>query len=82
LVGAAIGFIVGSVSYNKDRTNNLENNATINITALIRGVVKMAMTASVSYWYIQFLKNERRRIREEKDARQFFSKKSASGNKY
>ena len=50
--------------------------------SLLRSISIAAISASASYCYHRYLRNEMRRRREEKDAREFFSKKSASGNKY
>jgi hypothetical protein len=82
LVGAAIGCIVGCVSYYDCSHTTQESRYGTNQTKLVHGLVKAAISASASYWYLRFLKNERRKKLEEKDARQFFSRKSASGNKY
>ena len=57
-------------------------NATTDILSLLRSVSIMAISTSASYWYLRCLRNEIRRRREERDARDFFSRKSASGNKY
>lgn len=80
LVGAAIGAIVGCVSNHglphKGRANTADR------TDLVCGLAKVIASATASYWYLNFLKSERRRVREERDARLFFSKKSASGNQY
>jgi len=49
---------------------------------LLRSISTMAISASASYWYIRQARSKMRQQREEKEAREFFSKKSASGNKY
>jgi hypothetical protein len=82
LVGVAIGCLVGCASYYECSQTKQELRTGTDQTKLVHGLVKAAITASVSHWYLRFLKNERRKKLEEKDARQFFSRKSASGNKY
>jgi hypothetical protein len=49
---------------------------------LLRSVSTMVISASALYWYIHHARNTMRRLYEEKDARVFFSKTSATGNKY
>ena len=84
-VSAVIGFGVGCVSsYDRvsRRGNDQRNISSIDSMTLLRGAVSMAISGTASYCYLRFLKNATRRRREEKDAREFFSMKSASGNKY
>ncbi|KAL3801766.1 hypothetical protein HJC23_001162 [Cyclotella cryptica] len=84
-VAVVIGFGVGCVSSHdwvSRRSSQQRNTKSIDMMVLLSSAVSMAISTSASYWYLRFLKNEARRKREEKDAREFFSKKSASGNKY
>ena len=82
-VAAALGLIAGCSSLRQPRstTTQMSTNS-LNRPSLVTGLAMLAITTASSYCYLRFLKNERRRILEEKDARLFFSKKSASGNKY
>ena len=75
LVATAIAFVVGCSAWT-------EKSNTINKSTSLNCAVRMTITATASYCYLRFLKNEKRRSCEEKDAREFFSTKSASGNKY
>lgn len=78
LVGAAIGAIIGCASYHGSLCAERENsNATL---AYI--LSKVVASATATCWYLNFLKSANRRLLEERDARAFFSKKSASGNTY
>ena len=75
LVAAAIGFVVGYSAWEEKR-NTIKESISMNCA------VRMSIVTTASYWYMRYLKNAKRRMCEEKDAREFFSKKSASGNKY
>ncbi|KAL3822753.1 hypothetical protein ACHAXA_008056 [Cyclostephanos tholiformis] len=52
------------------------------LLALLQDASAAAITGSASYWYIRRRRREMRLQCEEDGARAFFSKKSASGNKY
>lgn len=82
LIAAALGFVAGCTSLRQPKSTAQMSTNAIDRTPLVTGLVMLAFTTTTSYYYLRFLKNERRRILEEKDARVFFSKKSASGNKY
>lgn len=89
LVASAIGFAVGYVTtldksafVGKDRQSKAKEKQTIDGMSFLSSVSFGIISASASYWYLRYLRCEIRRRREEKDAREFFSKKSASGNRY
>ena len=76
--GSAIVFALGvgaSVGYVSSRSTKSD-------TSLLRSISTSVISASASYWYIQRARRKLRQRREEREAREFFSKKSASGNKY
>jgi hypothetical protein len=52
------------------------------LLALLHAVSTVGISGSASYWYIRRRRRETRLKSEEDEARAFFSKKSASGNKY
>ena len=51
-------------------------------STLLRSIATMVVSTSASYWYLQRSRSKARQQREKREARVFFSKKSASGNKY
>ncbi len=71
VVAAAIGVGVSLASFDKTRGK-----------MSIRSVVIPTLSAVASYCCLRHLKNRIRKHRDEMEARVFFSKKSASGNKY
>ncbi|KAL9187681.1 hypothetical protein ACHAXT_006059 [Thalassiosira profunda] len=77
-LGTTAGYAaLSAVGSGKERTS-----ASSDTSALLRSVSTAVIFASASYWSIQQLRSKARHQREEKEARVFFSKKSASGNVY
>jgi len=79
-LGSAVGYVVSSKSSSSSGGRREAKSDTT--LALLRNVSTAIISASVSYWYLQRTRRVMRQVREEKEARVFFSKKSASGNKY
>jgi len=80
-LGTAVGYVVSSKSSSSgERRRETKSDATLAL--LVRNVSTAIISASASYWYLQRARRRMRQFREEKEARVFFSKKSASGNKY
>jgi len=80
-LGTAVGYVVSSKSSSSvERRRETKSDTTLAL--LVRNVSTAIISASVSYWYLQRTRRRMRQCREEKEARVFFSKKSASGNKY
>jgi len=84
-IGATAGYVSSKSS---DGSNNAgfgevgETAKSTDVMALLRSISTMVISASASYWYLQRARSRMRQQRDEKEARVFFSKKSASGNKY
>jgi len=76
-VAAAIGVGAGFAC-----SDSTKAKSSCDIVELIRTVAIPTMSAVASYCYLRHLKNKIRQHRDEMEARDFFSKKSASGNKY
>eukprot|EP00985_Skeletonema_marinoi_P002400 scaffold1004_cov116-Skeletonema_marinoi.AAC.2 len=76
-VAAAIGVGAGFACSDSTKAKSSSD-----IVELIRAVAIPTMSAVASYCYLRHLKNKIRQHRDEMEARDFFSKKSASGNKY
>ncbi|KAL7500144.1 hypothetical protein ACHAWT_008627 [Skeletonema menzelii] len=77
VVAAAIGVGAGFVSFDKAR-----GKSSIELIEMIRSVAIPTISATASYFYLRHLRNSIRQHRDEMEARDFFSKKSASGNNY
>eukprot|EP00569_Conticribra_weissflogii_P003614 CAMPEP_0171346754 /NCGR_PEP_ID=MMETSP0878-20121228/25867_1 /TAXON_ID=67004 /ORGANISM="Thalassiosira weissflogii, Strain CCMP1336" /LENGTH=734 /DNA_ID=CAMNT_0011850545 /DNA_START=131 /DNA_END=2335 /DNA_ORIENTATION=+ len=85
VIGIAVGYVTTldkSAFIGKDRQFEAKEKQTMDGMSFLRSVSFGIISASASYWYLRYLRSEIRRRREEKDAREFFSKKSASGNRY
>ena len=78
VVAAAIGAGAGFASFDRAREKKSNNE----VFEMIRSVAIPTISATASYFYLRHLKNRIRQHRNEMEAREFFSKKSASGNKY
>ena len=78
VVAAAIGAGAGFASFDRAREKKSNNE----VFEMIRSVAIPTISATASYFYLRHLKNRIRQHRDEMEAREFFSKKSASGNKY
>ena len=78
VVAAAIGLGAGFASFDRAREKKSNNE----VFEMIRSVSIPTISATASYFYLRHLKNRIRQHRDEMEAREFFSKKSASGNKY
>lgn len=86
-VAVFVGLSVGCVSSREGKRGTEESSdkggsVTNGMRALLSALAVTSISASASYWYLRRLRSEMRRRREERDARAFFSKKSASGNTY
>jgi len=89
-VGAAVGYVTSKSSTtrgsNRDAYGGGGDDATAKsdgtMAYMLRGVSTAAISAYASYWYLRRSRSRIRQRREEREARAFFSKKSASGNKY
>ncbi len=79
-VAAAIGVGAGFASYDPKAKTSKEGSG--DITELICSVAITTISATASYCYLRHLKDTIRQHRNEMEARDFFSQKSASGNKY
>ena len=77
VVAAAIGVGAGFASFDKAR-----GKSSIELIEMIRSVAIPTISATASYFYLRHLRNSIRQHRDEMEARDFFSKKSASGNNY
>jgi hypothetical protein len=82
ILATVMGFFVGYTSYNESKRTSLEAQYASNKSQTVCDVSKMVLSTVGSYFYLRCLKNHMRYKREQRDAREFFSKKSASGNKY
>ncbi|KAL7439952.1 hypothetical protein ACHAXM_012137 [Skeletonema potamos] len=80
-VAAAIGVSVGFSSYDRTKATSSKEGSG-NIIELFCSVAMTTISAAASYCYLRHLKERMRQYRNEMEARDFFSKKSASGNKY
>jgi hypothetical protein len=81
-LGATAGYVVSSSGVSNEggaRTSSRDGSL---LALLLRAVSTVATASSASYWYIRRRRREDRLRLEEDQARAFFSKKSASGNKY
>jgi hypothetical protein len=83
----AIALVIGTMAGHISSKSSIKGGGAY--TSRVSGLVTLlhdasdaAMTGSASYWYIRRRRREIRLQREEDEARAFFSKKSASGNKY
>lgn len=82
LVAAGIGVVAGcAMSKSSDGSGTVGATAKSDSLRTLHTIATGAIS-TVSYWYLQRTRDEMRQQREEKEARAFFSKKSASGNKY
>ena len=85
-MGATAGYVSSSESdISKECSNAGDGRGATSYSdtkTLLRSISAAVMSASVLYWCLQRLRRNARQQREEKEARVFFSQKSASGNKY
>jgi hypothetical protein len=79
IVALTIGSSVGYLSFNAGDTGQSNRTSTKSVFLPCLSVV---LTGSVAYWYLRHKRREMRLRLEEDEAREFFSRKSASGNKY
>jgi len=77
-IALGVGAAAGYVASNRSKELTAESDK----LGLLRSVSTMVISASALYWYIHHARSTTRRLYEEKDARVFFSKASATGNKY
>jgi len=89
-MGSIVGYVTFATTNNTASkllsSNNNEGHATqktdSTTMAMLWGLSTTMLSTAASYWYLQHARRKLRQSREEKEARIFFSKKSASGNKY
>ena len=78
-IALGVGATAGYVSWNKSKEGISAKSDTL---SLLRSVSALVISTSALYCYIHYARDSMRRLREEGDARLFFSKASATGNKY
>ena len=81
-LGATAGYVVSSSGVSNEGGAMTSSRDGSLLALLLRAVSTVATASSASYWYIRRRRREDRLRLEEDQARAFFSKKSASGNKY
>ena len=81
-IALVIGTMAGYISSKSSSEGGTFTSRASGLLTLLHDASIAAMTGSASYWYIRRRRREIRLQREEDGARAFFSKKSASGNKY
>ena len=81
-IALVIGTMAGHISSKSSDKGGAYTSRVSGLVTLLHDASDAAMTGSASYWYIRRRRREIRLQREEDEARAFFSKKSASGNKY
>jgi hypothetical protein len=82
-VATAIGIGVGVASYDRTRAKSGSTSGERSIMMEMFDIVAtITISSGASYLYIRHLKKRMRQHKEEMEARDFFSKKSVSGNKY